>query len=226
VNIFSERRQAELLELLDYIAQFKPTKIVVEGGRNTGYLMWRYRDWKSGEEPLGASEIDQIAIRLLDRFQLDTLYGCNAWPLSGEIMKAKKEDEPDAYIHEVLKRHHFGGEDEMSKRFFEWYDYEDKMTVEHTLLESFLYMNSEKVLDRGFGSYIAGGQFDSPEYEGADALSMFWFNRNLRIFRNIQKIGAGPEDRVLVLFGAGHISILNWLFECTPEFELVKFGDL
>ena len=30
----------------------------------------------------------------------------------------------------------------------------------------------------------------------------------------------------LLLHGAGHIGILKHLFECTPEFELVKLGKL
>ncbi len=226
INIFSDRRQKELKELLDYIAQFKPTKIVVEGGRNSGYIMWRYRDWKSGEEPLGASETDQIAIRLLDRFGLDTIYGCDAMPLLIELHRNRDESKGETYADKLLDHHYFGGDDPLSKRYDALYEYEDRMTVEHTLLENFLYNNSDKVLDRGFGAYLGGGQFESEGFEGPDALSMFWFNRNLRIFHNIKNIGYDENDRIMVLFGAGHISILNYLFECSAEFELVKFGAL
>lgn len=87
-------------------------------------------------------------------------------------------------------------------------------------------MNSDKVLDRGFGAYLAGGQFESENFEGPDALSMFWINRNLRIFKNIKDIDYEENDRILVLFGAGHISILRYFFECSPEFELVDFNKL
>ena len=62
--------------------------------------------------------------------------------------------------------------------------------------------------------------------EGPDALSIFWLNRNLRIFRKIQRIEHTPDDRILVIFGAAHIAILNWLSESTPEFDLVKFNEL
>jgi hypothetical protein len=54
---------------------------------------------------------------------------------------------------------------------------------------------------------------------------MYWYSRNLRIFRNIQNIST-PEDRVMVLFGAGHMSILKNLFECSPEYDLLKFNGL
>lgn len=51
-------------------------------------------------------------------------------------------------------------------------------------------------------------------------------NRNIRIFRKIQQITTSPKDRILVLFGFGHIQLLKYFFECAPEFKLVKFGDL
>lgn len=226
MDILSDKRQEELKELLDYIAKFRPTKIVVEGGRNSGYLMWNYRDWKSGERPLGRSEVEQIGIRLLDRFQLDTLYGADSYSLLLELYDQRDTLQEPGYLEKITERHYFGGDDPIMKRFIEWYHYENKQTVTHSLLESFLYLNSDKVLDRGFGAYISGGQFDSENYEGADALSMFWFNRNLRIFRNIQNIESSPDDRILVLFGAGHVSILKYLFECSPQYDLVKFNEL
>lgn len=226
INILSERRQKELAELLEYIAKFKPTKIAVEGGRNSGYLIRRYERWKSGERPLGASEIDQIAIRLMDRFKLDTLYGVDAYPLLLELQDNRDTTTPKQYTDLILDRHYFGGEDSMATRYSAFYRYQDKMKVQHTLLENFKYLNSDKVLDRGFGSYISGGQFNSEGFEGADALSMFWLNRNVRIFRNIQTMDHDENDRILVLFGAGHVSVLKFLFACSPQFELVDFGKL
>jgi len=226
INIFSVRRQEELKELLDYIARFKPTKIAVEGGRNSGYIIRRFERWKSGERQLGASEVDQIAIRLMDRFHLDTLYGVDAWPLLLELRDNRDSTAQEQYTDEILERHYFGGEDPISSSYSEYYAYRNKMSVKHTLLEQFSYINSEKVLNRGFGSYISGGQFDSENFEGPDALSMFWFNRNLRIYRNIQNIDHDENDRILVLFGAAHISILNYLFDCTPLFEHIHFEDL
>ena len=226
INILSEERQAELQELLDYIALFKPTKIAVEGGRNSGYIIRRYERWKNGENELGASETDQIALRLMDRFDLDTLYGVDAYPLLLELRDDQEDSTCYTYTNEILDQHYFGGKDEISRRYSEYYAYRNRQIVQHTLLESFRYINSERVLNRGFGAYISGGQFDSDGYEGVDALSMFWFNRNLRIYRNIQNIDHEAEDRILVLFGAGHISILRYLFECSPEFELVDFNRL
>jgi hypothetical protein len=225
INIYSEKRQKELEELLNYIAKFKPTKIMVESGPNTGYLKYNYKQWKLGKEELYASERSQIGMRLVEKFNLDTIYGVDDWPLILELNDDSSITKI-TYLDSILNRHYFGGNDSIQQRYSLLYSQQEKFEVSHTLLESFKYLNSEKLLNRYFGAYIAGGQFASKGNEGPDALSMFWFNRNLRIFRNIQKIETKENERILVIYGAGHIAILRWLFECSPEYQLVDFNDL
>jgi len=225
INIYSVQRQKELEELLDYIAAFKPTKIMLESGPITGYLTYNLKEWKAGKARLYASERSQVGIRLMDKLKLDTVYGVDDGALLMDFLY-DSTFKSTPYIDSITRRHYFGGTDSMQMRFKQFYDYQDKYEVNNTLLESFKYLNSDKVLNRYFGAYIAGGQFTSPEDEGPDALSMFWLNRNLRIFRNIQRIETSGDDRILVLFGAGHIAILKWLFECSPAYEVVKFGDV
>ncbi|MPQ48274.1 hypothetical protein GCQ56_14820 [Marinifilum sp. N1E240] len=227
INIYSEKRQKELKVLLEYIALFKPTKILVES-KNTSVSRFikNYKDWKEGKQQLYANEISQIGLRLADQFELDTIYGVDTWSFLEDHFLSRDTLKPKTYIDSIYDRHYFGGQDDMSIKYSKFYAYKNKMTVEKPLLESFLYFNSEKVLDRGFGAYIAGGQFESSNFEGADALSMFWFNRNLRIFKNIKDIGYNQDDRILVIFGAGHVSILRYLFKCSPEFELTDFDKL
>ena len=89
LDILSEQRQSELRLLLDYIKRFKPTKIMIEAGRNTGYLMNRMRRWQKGEEKLRRSESDQLGIRLVHELKLDTIYGINAMGLSLEMSRSK-----------------------------------------------------------------------------------------------------------------------------------------
>ena len=93
------------------------------------------------------------------------------------------------------------------------------------MLEYFKHMNSDKILSRGYGAYLIG-DFKLENNRGADALSLYWYNRNLRIYRNIQRITDSQEDRILVVFGSGHIQILKQLVESSPEYQLVKFNEL
>lgn len=78
------------------------------------------------------------------------------------------------------------------------------------------------------GNYLTGiFKYETKENEffGPDFVTGWWFNRNLRILRNIQKINAKPTDRILVIFGAGHMNLLNLLFDSSPEYKLVKVND-
>jgi hypothetical protein len=48
--------------------------------------------------------------------------------------------------------------------------------------------------------YFKGGGDTS--YVGPD-FAAGWFDRNLRIFRNLQRLTGGPAERILVVYGSG-----------------------
>jgi hypothetical protein len=52
-----------------------------------------------------------------------------------------------------------------------------------------------------------------------------WYNRNLRIFRNLQRITRGPDERLLLIIGSGHLPILRFVAEHSPEYVLEEPGD-
>ena len=225
VDILSPQKQKEMKELVDYIARFQPTKLVVEGGRNSGYLVNQYRRYKNGEAQLRAREIDQICFRLMDQFNIDTLYGADASGLSHNMRNSKDSTCLNPFLTELFKDWDFKNDSEMDQRYNEWYEYGDQLSTQIPLLDYFKIMNSDKEIKRMHGAYLVG-DFKLDEHRGADALALYWYTRNLRIFRNIQNLDTKPDDRILVLFGAGHMSILKQLFESTPEYELIPFGDL
>ncbi len=226
VNILSDKRQKELKDLLAYIAQFKPTKIVVEAGRNTGYLMRKYERWQNGTRPLKAGEVEQIGFRLMEQFNLDTIYGCDALSLRHRMYAEQDTATFRPFVRKLYKDFDWSDPtDPLDAKYDEWYDYDDKLAVKTNLLDYFKYMNSQKVLERSHGAYLIG-DFKLDDERGADVLAMYWYSRNLRTFRKIQAIQPTSEDRVLVLFGAGHIPILQHLFQASPEFDLVPFNSL
>lgn len=225
VNILSPQKQKEMKELMDYIVRFRPNKIAVESGSNTGYLMARYREYKNGKRPLGKDETEQIGFRLLERFNLDTIYGVNANTLEGDLYDGRDSLVLRPLLDSIYQDWDFKSNDSISARYRRFYSYNDRLAREMSLLQYFRYSNSDKVLNRGFGAYL-NGDFNLGKTRGADALAMHWYARNLRIYRHIQQMSTSPNDRILVLFGRGHIEILKHLFDCSPQFELIRFGDL
>ena len=225
IDILSAQKQKEVEALVAYIAKFKPTKIAVESGSNTGYLMKKYAQWKEGTEAMGKSEKQQLGFRLMDQFGLDTIYGVDARSVANDLYYAEDSTVIRPYLDEIFEDYDYKNNDPVTKRYKKYRKADDDLTLTHPLLDYFKYMNSDKVLNRGFGAYL-NGDFTNGDYDGADALTLNWYNRNLRILRNIQNITTDPDDRILVIFGAGHIEILKHLFECTPQYELIKFLDL
>jgi hypothetical protein len=224
VNVLSDEKQKELEELLDYISIFKPTIIAVEAW-NTSNVNGNYRKYLNNNFQLGKNEIYQIGFRLAKKFNLDSLALVDAAPMLLSIYDGKDSVCVRPWLDSIYKDWDFRSDNKFSRRYQEWYSYSDSIELQLSFLEVFKYMNSDKNVIKGYGAYLTG-DFENGEFDGADALAMHWYSRNLRIFRNIQKLNAKPEDRILVLYGAGHMGILKQLFESSPEFELVPFNSL
>ena len=225
VDVLSPERQKEMQALVDYIAQFKPTKIAVEGGRHSGYIIRRFERWQKGA-PLGRHEIDQIAFPIMLQQGLDTLYGVDAlsWvrekrQWSSDSTAIKSWVDPMLEQIDALEQHPI----ELNYQYFFAAKTDWQQGV--SMLDYFRYINDPEVLRRMHGSYLLSGFMEREEL-GPEWLAMDWYNRNLRIFRNIQSIVEGPEDRILVIFGAGHMSILQELFIASPVFEWIPFNGL
>lgn len=222
VDVLAEQRQRELNELLDVILRFEPTKLCVE---TQGAWLWHeYQEHKQGK-PLGRNEYYQLGFNIMDRAGLDTLYAVDAHPLVMDLRYGNDSARHIAWIDPLYEGWDWGGEDAISSLYDSLYNAHDAYKAAHTLLESFLAMNDPHTLDRDFGAYL-NGSFLLREQDGADILSLHWYNRNLRIFRNIKRITTGPEDRILVIFGAGHMGILKHLFDCDPTYKVVELKAL
>lgn len=223
VDVLSAQRQQELNELLDVVMRFKPNKLCVE--TQGGWLMHEYNEYRRGERKLGRNEFYQIGFRLMDRAKLDTMYAVDAMPLVVDLYNSPDSLRYTPWLDSLYQGWDFGGEDTVSQRYTAWYTATDKAKKHNTLLQIFLAMNDDHALDRGYGAYL-NGYFKLPGHRGADVHAIHWYSRNLRIYRNIQDITTGPEDRVLVVFGAGHMGILKHLFESDPTYKLVRLKEL
>jgi hypothetical protein len=220
LDILSDKKQREIKQLLDYISIFKPNKIFIEALPNWNATK-KYRNYRDLKKPLGKDERMQIGFRLAEKFNLDTLYSINAGAVVDELVTNKDSNVIRPYFDTMYKDINNSSTDNYTK----YYDYDATLQTRLSILEYFKYLNSPKVMRRDFGSYLLG-DFKVGEYRGADVLALGWYDRNLRILRNIQKNTTSSKDRILVLYGSGHISILDQLLSCTPEYDYIKFGDL
>jgi len=220
VDVETAAKQAELRELLDYIARFKPNKIVVER-RSGSTVNEAYHKYLTGERKLGKGEIEQLAFRLGKRFGIDTLILGDDRTLSNSMYWHKDSLVLRPLMDSLFTAHDPTTDTTMDKRYYQLYELEDKMEAQAELLDVFKYMNDPHRIKRGHGHYL---EFESDQ--APDALAIWWYSRNLRIYRKIQKATTSPDDRIMVLFGAGHLGILRQQFESSPAYELVDFNEL
>ena len=96
----------------------------------------------------------------------------------------------------------------------------------HTVLETLQWMNSDSNVAADIAAYLAFVPFGEPyEYAGSDLLAA-WYQRNIRIYRNIVALIESPSDRILVVYGAGHLGWLRQDVSNDATVTLRKLGDL
>jgi hypothetical protein len=88
-----------------------------------------------------------------------------------------------------------------------------------------LRMNSEESVAADVGFYYREARFGEPgDWAGADLVAE-WFRRNMRIYSNVLQLVDSPNERVLVIFGAGHLGWLRHDFASNPSVRLRNLAE-
>lgn len=219
IDVLQEPKKSEVTELVSYIKKFNATKIAIEARPNwkAGEKLKRY---KKGEFRQERDERFQLGMRIANELKLDTLYSIDV-----ESMDADLAQRDSVYITKLFKDFDFQHEDPYVKMFLDWFAHDEKLPKSMSLLTYFKRINSREAHRLNYGAYLVG-DFKLDDTRGADILSVWWYNRNLRIFRKIQQMKANPNDRILVIIGNGHAAILRNLLESSPEYQYVEFEGL
>lgn len=225
IDILSEVRQREVAEVVDALAtRFRPTKIAVEarGDWARRIVDKEYPAHLQGGFELPANEVYQVGFRLAKQLEHATLYPVDAAGRRYENLPT--DGDGMAYARALGQEGLLQGP--WSERYAALHRHEDLAKAGRPLRDTLLAMNTEERLLAGHGQYLLGGIAlgTGDGYPGADHVSGWWYNRNLRIFANIRRI-AEPGDRILVLIGAGHVPIIRHAVQASPEFRLVEVSD-
>ncbi len=221
IDILSAARQAELTDVLERLAEFAPTKILIESNQDRqGVMDERYRQFLADKFELQANEIYQVAFRLGKKLGHDRLYGVD---VSGRNYK----DLPESEAYAIEHGQEFPEADLWDERLTELYKVEDHSKANQTLREYFLYLNSADRLRIGHGHYVLSylGLGDEEEFPATDSVTGWWYNRNLRIYSRILRV-MEPGDRLLLLIGAGHVPIIQHAADASPEIDLIGVAEV
>jgi hypothetical protein len=216
-DVRSPRRQAEIEDLVRVLARFRPTRIAVEQGFNDGdRLQSSYAGYLAGERELTRNETDQIGFRLAERLGHDSVFGVDVdgdfpFPRLSDFAKANDRNaEFDAVMADIGSS----------------VEEQDAYLATHTVLEALMRMNSDAAVAESVGFYYRQSHLgDHWNWAGADLVAA-WFHRNIRIHANIVRLVRSPDERVLVIYGAGHLGWLRDNVLRDPTLTLRKLSDL
>ena len=214
-DVLAAKRQAEIAQLIEVLKSFQPTRIAIEADTGSQRVGREYSDYLAGKYTLSRNEIDQIGYRLARELGHKTVYPVDAdgeFPFQRFMNYAKASGhskELDALMGEIGSK----------------VKAQNEYLASHTVLETLLYMNADDKVAEDVAFYYRQAHFGEPgDWAGADLVSD-WFRRNMRIYSNIAQLVDSPNERVLVIFGAGHLGWLQHDFASDPSFRLRKLAD-
>lgn len=213
-DVLSDAKQAEIRKVIDALSDFDPTRIAVETDPGEEWqLDSLYRAYREGRHELSRNEIQQLGFRLAAMHELrglDPIDHPGEFPF-GAMMDYAETHDPEfvTWANEELERI----EAELNRQ-----------QRENTIGEILRAMNGPSKLAEDHGVYMRFARVGAGDtFVGAELVSE-WYERNIHIFSNIQKV-AKPGDRVLVIIGGGHAPILRELIGYDPRLQLVEALD-
>jgi hypothetical protein len=214
-DVLSPKRQAEIAQLLAVLKRFQPTKIAVESTVYEDRVKKQYADYLAAQYTLTRNEIDQIGYRLAQELGMKAVFPVDYdgdFPMQRVVNYAKangKAPQLDQLMAEI---------GDMVKT-------QGEFLRSHTVLETLVSMNADDRVAQDVGFYYREAHFGEPgDYAGPDLLTN-WFQRNVRIYNNITNLIESPNERILVLYGAGHLGWLRQCAESDPSVRLRKLSE-
>lgn len=220
-DVLTPRRQAEIAQLIQVLKRFNPTKIAVEadllGQSNptTNERPRQYADYLAGRHELSRDEVEQIGFRLAKELGHKTVYPVNAdydFPYQRVVNYAKAKGRSKD-VEEVMEG--FAAKTKAQEQYL----------TSHTILETLLWINEDERAEYEIGLYYRLAHFgEVSDWAGADLVSD-WFRRNMRIYSNVVQLIESPNERVLVIYGYGHLGWLRQDFSSDPTIRLRKLAE-
>jgi len=220
-DVLTERKQRELMALRDSLAPFRPTKMAIEVRKqHQPALDSLYRTVRAGRMDTSfaigdfvsvRSEQYQLGVRLARRMGHERVWAVDHFlPMRfGRVQSFAKKNDPA--LLRYLKA--FSDGPLMTDI--------DSLLQKESLVDLYRFLNRPETVERFRAPNVrmAAAAGDT-SFVGADVIAEY-HKRNLRIFANLASI-AEPGDRIIAIFGAGHMPYLRPLVAASPRMTLVE----
>ncbi len=202
-DITTPARQEQVVDLVERLKKFKPTKIALECDiEDEAKVQEFYNQYLAGARQLSKNETNQIGFRLAKELKHKKVY-CVDWGIFPEdsLYWYEKYAAKDAELNDFLKKVY----EDLKKNS----DSETEKLMTLSVTDQLIFLNQPEQAEKSHQRYfdimrIGRGQ----EYVGANYLS-WWYGRNMKILTNIIRITDSMDDRILAIYGNGHNKLLN-----------------
>lgn len=216
-DMLSEEQQKGITELIDTLLKFRPTHVVVEvPAQRQTQLDQRYQAYLGGTTDPSRSEIDQIGMRLAKATGHTRIFGVD-W-----------QGDPPGGFTDDFNWHEYAQESGFEEHLAAVSDPSSIAQYaeqgDRTMSEWFADLNSLEGLLAFHRTYfdiaLIGDTDSSP---GANWVG-HWYTRNLMIFNNVVRLSQREDDRILVIYGAGHAYLLRQFAIESGAFDVIDLN--
>ncbi|MCG2417958.1 DUF5694 domain-containing protein [Aequorivita sp. F47161] len=244
-DYFTKKRQAEIQEVVALLAAYKPHKIFVEflPGQQPK-LDSLFALYASGRLTLkaiegGQNEVYQLGFRLAKQLGINEIIAVDH---PGVFLAPYADFISDTLSIESYQEYNKAYNQQMEKRQKDFTENTVKENLIHLndwqqILNNHNYYNNIAITVKDTANVMFGYQEMEMEIDGllyqmrsfdfnniGVALATEWYRRNLFIYRNILE-QTEDNDRILIIFGSGHLRHLHQFFDDNPEFKTVATNN-
>ena len=214
-DVLTPKRQHDMAQLIEVLKRFHPTKIAIEAEVGSEQVKQEYSDYLAGKYKLARNETNQIGYRLAKELGHLAVYPVD-----------EDGDFPYERLVNYLKANGLKEKfDAMQARLGEQGNEEIDL-LSHAVLEKLEQINSDAAVAKDVSWYFNCVHYgDRWDYAGPDLVAAF-YQRNIRIYHNIVALIDSPTDRLLVIYGSGHLGWLRQDIGNDPTVKLRKLSDL
>ena len=236
-NIFSPKKQKEIIKITEKLKAFSPALILVEkepseqNQLDSLYSAYKNNFVKLSDIQHGSSETYQVGFRLAKILNLKSVYGIDHYESTSQSL-LNSGDNIELFKNGLMELMN-------TARPLKKKVQQDSLSI----YEYIKTMNQDKFIDLSHNlifnlpAYVINGEFSEngtntvdigeidEKYIGAEYITLF-YNRNLKIYSNILNMQlTHNSNKILLIMGQLHIGVLKDLFEHNPNYKIIEISE-
>lgn len=216
-DILSPVRQVELAQVVDHLSRWQPTRIAVEAEpANDPDLTKAFQAWRQQGRPLKRTEIEQLGFRLAGRLGLPGVQGVDWMGMPpGELNQYDYEAWSEARGEAAQAELRQIRADSQARS-----DAQFQLLGRQGLPAMLRALNDPAAQAADHQTYFRLARLGDEGWTAGANWVGTWMTRNLKMWQNLDRM-AQPGDRVLLIVGAGHATLLKQFAAASGRFEVV-----